>query len=49
VAVLELVFVEGGDRHGDVLLLATGVGETEVDELDVVFLDHLDNVLRACH
>jgi hypothetical protein len=34
VAVLELVFVESADRHGHVLLLATGVGEAEVDELD---------------
>ncbi|MPN64806.1 hypothetical protein SDC9_212583 [bioreactor metagenome] len=48
-AALELVFVEMGNRHGDVLFLATGVGETEIDELDLVFLDHLDNVLRACH
>jgi hypothetical protein len=49
VAVLELVFVERADRHGHVLLLATGVGEAEVHELRLVFLDHIDNVLRACH
>jgi hypothetical protein len=34
VAADELVFVEGRDRHADVLLLAAGVGEAEVDELD---------------
>jgi hypothetical protein len=49
VAVFELVFVEGGNRHGDVLFLATGIGETEIDELGVVFLDHLHHVLRGCH
>jgi hypothetical protein len=26
------------------LLLATGIGETEVNELDAVFLHHLDDV-----
>src|SRR4026207_1601545 len=36
----ELVFVEMGDGHGHVLLLAAGVGEAEVDELDFVFLHH---------
>ncbi len=35
----ELVFGEGRDRHADVLLLAAGVGETEVDEADFVLLD----------
>jgi hypothetical protein len=49
VAVLELVFVESADRHGHVLFLATGVCETKVDELRLVFLDHIDDVLRACH
>ncbi len=48
-AVLELVLVEGGNRHGDVLFLATGIGETKIDELGVVFLDHLHHVLRGCH
>jgi hypothetical protein len=32
-----------------VLFLATGIGETEIDELDVVFLDHFDDVLWGCH
>jgi hypothetical protein len=30
-----------------VLLLAAGVGEAEVDELDFVFLNHLHDVLRG--
>jgi hypothetical protein len=49
VAVLELVFAKSADRHGHVLLLATGIGEAEVNELRLVFLDHVDYVLRACH
>ena len=44
VAGRELVFIERGKRHGNVLLLAAGVGETEVDELDFVFLHHLHHV-----
>jgi hypothetical protein len=40
----ELVFVKVRDRHGGVLLLATGIGETEVNELDFVFLHHLHHV-----
>jgi hypothetical protein len=49
VAILELVFVESADRHRHVLFLAAGIGEAEVHELRLVFLDHLDYVLRACH
>ena len=30
--------------HGDVLLLAAGIGEAEVDELDLLVLEHLENV-----
>jgi len=48
VAVRELVLVEHLHRHGDVLLLALGVGETQVHELDLVFLDHLEDIGR-CH
>jgi hypothetical protein len=33
-----------GHGHGHVLLLATGVGEAEVHELDFVFLHHLHDV-----
>ncbi len=40
----ELVFVEVRDRHGNVLFLATGIGETEVNELDFVFLHQLHHV-----
>ncbi len=44
VARCELVFVEVGHGHCDVLLFAPGVGETEVNELDVVVLHHLHHV-----
>ena len=44
VAIGELVFVEGRQRHADVLLFATGIGETEVDELDFVVFHHLHHV-----
>jgi hypothetical protein len=47
VAFRELVCVEGTDGHADVLFLATGVGETEINELDLLLLDHLQNVLNA--
>jgi RND family efflux transporter MFP subunit len=47
--VLELVEIEGGDRHADVLLLAANVGETEVNKLDILFLNHLDYILRRRH
>ena len=49
VTVFELVFAEGGNRHGDVLFFATGIGEAEINELCVIFLDQLDHVLRGCH
>ena len=44
VAELELVVVELLGRHGDVLLLAARVGEAEVDELDLLVLDHFQHV-----
>eukprot|EP00042_Codosiga_hollandica_P061003 m.922406 g.922406 ORF g.922406 m.922406 type:complete len:463 (+) comp98226_c0_seq1:811-2199(+) len=40
----ELVFIEMGNGHGDVLLLATGVGEAEVNELDFVVLHQLHHI-----
>jgi hypothetical protein len=46
----ELVHVESldGDRH--VLLLATGVGKTQVHELDLLVLDHFHDVIGGhCH
>ena len=50
VAMGELVFVEVRDRHRDVLLLAAGVGKTEVNELDLVVLHHLHHVGNSlCH
>jgi len=40
----ELLLAEGRDRHRDVLLLATGIGEAEVDELDFSLLHHVHHV-----
>src|SRR5690606_17801509 len=34
----------GRQRHGDVLLFTAGVGETEINELDLVVLHHLHHV-----
>ena len=49
-AVVELVLVEGRQRHRDVLLLAAGVGKPEVNELDLVVLHHLHHVGNSlCH
>ena len=48
-AFFELLFAELADRHANVLLLATGIGKTEVDELDVVVLDQLQDVLHGGH
>ena len=45
VAELELLLVEVLHRHGDVLLLAAGIGEAEVDELDFLVLDELQYVI----
>jgi hypothetical protein len=45
VAFLELVLAEVLDRYGDVLLLAAGVGEPEVDELHLLVLDQLQYVI----
>ncbi|MDH6595247.1 hypothetical protein M2165_005136 [Variovorax sp. TBS-050B] len=46
----EFVFIESRDRHGHVLFLAAGVGEAEVDELDLVFLDELEYIGDGlCH
>jgi len=39
-----MVKLPGG--HLDVLLLALGVGEAKVDELDLLLLDHLENIVR---
>jgi hypothetical protein len=46
----ELVFVEMRHRHGDVLLLAAGIGKTEINELDFVVFHHLHHVGDGlCH
>jgi hypothetical protein len=46
----ELVFIEMGDGHGHVLLLAAGIGETEINELDFVFFHHSHHVGDGlCH
>ena len=48
-AVFEGVFGELMGGHGDVLFLAAGIGQAVVDELDVVVLDHLQNVCGRSH
>ena len=48
VAVLELVVAERLHGHGDVLLLSLRIGEAQVDEFDLVFLDCLEDV-GYCH
>jgi len=45
VAVLEVLFLEGGNRQTDVVFLAANIGEAQVHEADFVFLDHLHDVL----
>ena len=47
VARSELVFVEVRDGHRGVLLFATGIGKTEVNELDFVLLHHLHHVCNG--
>jgi hypothetical protein len=49
VARVELVFVERATRHRDVLFLAAGIGEAEINELDFVVLDHLHHVVGGRH
>ena len=39
----ELFRAEGFGRHAHVLFLAARVGETEIDEFNVLFLDQLEN------
>ena len=48
-AVLELVGPEGLLGNGDVLLLATGVGKAEVDELHLLVLDLLQDIGASGH
>ena len=43
-AVFQLVFAEDTGHHGQVLPFALGVGESQVDPLDVLFLDLFQNV-----
>ncbi|MDT4817616.1 hypothetical protein FQZ97_506950 [compost metagenome] len=46
----EFVFIEVRHGHGHVLLFAAGVGEAQVDELDLVFLDELEYIGDGlCH
>jgi len=46
---LELVGVELFGRHRDVLFLAAGIGEAEVDKLDLLVFDHFQHVSGRCH
>ena len=48
-AVLERVLVESVGGHGHVVPAPPGVGEAEVDELDVAVADHLEDGVRVCH
>ncbi len=49
-AVLEHIFIHGADGHGDMLLLATGVRESIIHELDALFLDQLHHISSIhCH
>ncbi len=49
-AVLEHILVYGANGHGDVLLLAAGIGEAIVHELDALFLDQLHHIGSIhCH
>ena len=49
IAVLEDVLVERARMRGHMLHLALGVGETEIDELDVLVLHHLQDIAGALH
>jgi hypothetical protein len=50
VAGFELVFVEVRDGNGHVLFLATGIGKTQINELDFVVLQHLHYICGGpCH
>ena len=40
----KFVFVKMRNRHGNVLLFTTGVGEAEINKLDFVFFHHLHHV-----
>ena len=49
-AVLEYILIHGADGHGDVLLLATGVRETIIHELNALLLDQLHHISSIhCH
>jgi hypothetical protein len=48
-AVGEHVFIDAGDVHRDVLQLALGIGEAQIDELDVVVLDLLQDIVCGRH
>jgi hypothetical protein len=45
VTLLELLLVEMPHRHADVLLLAAGIREPEVDELHLLVLDELQYII----
>ena len=46
-AIDERAFISGGGHAGRVLPLAARIGEAEVNELDVLFLDHRENLFRV--
>ena len=49
VTFLERVFADRARMRGHVLHLALGVGEAEIDELDVLVLDHFQDIASALH
>src|SRR5215470_10880481 len=48
-SVIELVLGKDLRRHLHVLLLAARVGEPKVDKLDLLVLDHLENIGGCSH
>ena len=45
-AVFEGVFVDHAGAHGQMLPFALGIGEAQIDPLDVIILDPGDDILR---
>ena len=47
--VVEHVFVDDARHHGQMLPLALGIGEAQIDPLDLLLLDHRQNVSSRGH
>ena len=48
-AIGEHVFVDTANVHRQVMQLALGVGEAQINELDVVILDLLEDIICSRH